>query len=91
MRGQGRTELYWLILSVFKRLKIKGRKEFRGDAIANISEVSTKRGAEPSIWGQEKVSGVDTEIWNHLKFLFWIVTISKLGLAPVRDMPSLLK
>lgn len=57
VRGQGRTELYWSILSVFKGLKIKGRKEFRGDAIANISEVSTERGVEPSVWGQEKVSG----------------------------------
>ena len=41
--------------------------------------------------GREKVGGVDIEIWNHFKFLSQIVRISKLGLAPVRDMPSLLK
>lgn len=50
-----------------------------------------KGGLSQAFGGRRRSVGVGTEIWNHFKFLFWIVTICKLGLTPVRDMPSLLK
>lgn len=52
VRRLGRTELHWLFLSAFKRLKIKGRKEFRGDIFAAIGGVRIEGGAEPNLWGK---------------------------------------
>ena len=42
------------------------------------------KGEWSRLWGKERVSGADTEVWNHFRFLSLIVRIPKLALATVR-------